>query len=175
MSPSHWRDPLCSDMGCRLGVGSGMGNSGTGDVAGVSVGDGRSENMMDDGIVTVDDGNETRVPAGDPSDMRMAGLSVVAAVQCVNWPHVFCGGCRFVMQATFGCLTQGGGVSRTVGITNELGAGCWVLSSGYCCWGFWALGSDIQKKHDVGKTGWNRSRHHVDECNLTRKSGKCVE
>ena len=27
-----------------------MGNSGTGDVAGVSVGDGRSENMMDDGI-----------------------------------------------------------------------------------------------------------------------------
>ena len=53
-----------------------------------------------------------------------------------------------------------------------LGARHWVLSSWYCCWGFWALGSDVRKKHDVGKTGWNHSRHHVDECNLTKDSDK---
>ena len=48
-----------------------------------------------------------------------------------------------------------------------LGAGCCVLSSGYCCWGFWALGSDVQKKHDVGKAGWNCSHHHMDESGRT--------
>ena len=117
-----------------MGVGSGMGNSGAGDEAGVSVGDGRSENAMDDGVVTVDDGNETRVPAGDPSDMRMVGWSVVVAVRRVNWPLVFRGGCGFVMRVTFGCLTRGGGVSRTVGTANELGAECRALGAG-----FWVL------------------------------------
>ena len=63
-----------------MGVGSGTGNSGAGDVAGMSVADGRSKNVRDDGIVTVNDGNEMRVPAGDPSDVKMAGWSVMAAV-----------------------------------------------------------------------------------------------
>jgi hypothetical protein len=121
-------------MGFRLGVGSNAGGSGAGDVAGVSVGDGRSENVIDDGVDAVDEGNEPRVPTGDPSGVKLAGRSVVAAVRRVNWPRVFRSGCGFVMRDTFGCLTRGGGVSRTVGIANELGAGCRALGSG-----FWVL------------------------------------
>jgi hypothetical protein len=34
-----------------------------------------------------------------------------------------------------------------------LGIECWVLGSGYCCWGLWVLCSDAQKRHDIGKTG----------------------
>ena len=45
-----------------MGVGSNAGGSGAGDVAGVSVGDGRSENVIDDGVDAVDEGNEPRVP-----------------------------------------------------------------------------------------------------------------
>jgi hypothetical protein len=40
-------------------------------VAGVSE-YGRSENVIDDGVDVVDEGNEVRVPIGDPSGVKTA-------------------------------------------------------------------------------------------------------
>jgi hypothetical protein len=47
------------------------------------------------------------------------------------------------MRATYGCRARGGGVSLTVGIARELGAGCRVLGSGCRVLGSgcWVLGS----------------------------------
>ena len=71
--PSHWRDPLCLVMVDCAVCGS-RGGCGTGDVAGVLFVKGLSENAIDDGLDSEDDdGNELRVPAGEPSGVKVAG------------------------------------------------------------------------------------------------------
>jgi hypothetical protein len=42
-------------------------------VAGVPVEYGRSENVIDDGVDAVDEGDEMGVPIGDPSGVKTAG------------------------------------------------------------------------------------------------------
>jgi len=58
---------------------------GAGDVAGVSGRYGWSENVIDEGVDGAEDeGSELRVPAGEPSGVKVAGRSVVVAVRRVN-------------------------------------------------------------------------------------------
>jgi hypothetical protein len=67
------------------GVGAG-GYWGAGDVAGVSLMNGLSENAIDDGLDPPEEGGrESRVPSGEPSGVKMAGCSVAADVR-VNRP-----------------------------------------------------------------------------------------
>jgi hypothetical protein len=62
----------------RTAGGSG-GCCGAGDMAGVLPAKGLSENAIDDGLDSVDEGGkELRVPAGEPSGVKDAGRSVVA-------------------------------------------------------------------------------------------------
>ena len=86
--PSHWRDPLCSVIVGRVTEGS-RGGCSAGDVAGVLCVNGLSENAIDDGLDSEDEGgSELRVPAGEPSGVKFAGRSVVAA-RCWNLPCEF--------------------------------------------------------------------------------------
>ena len=75
-SPVHHIEPFNSVIGTGWLCGSGWG-LGAGNMAGISVGYGRSENVMDDGVDTDDGfdeaGSELRVPAGDPSGVKTAG------------------------------------------------------------------------------------------------------
>jgi len=72
-------------VGCNEGD-----DCGAGDVAGVSLRDGFSKNVMSDGLEGIEeDGKELRVLVGEPSGVNMAGWSVLAVVQCVNWPCEF--------------------------------------------------------------------------------------
>jgi len=72
-------------MGCNKGAGCEAG-----DVAGVSLGDGLSENEMDDGLEgTEEDGRELRVPVGEPSGVNTVGRSMLAVVRCVKRPREF--------------------------------------------------------------------------------------
>jgi hypothetical protein len=48
---------------------------------------GYPSSMADDGAA--DEGRELAVPAGEPSGVKFAGRSVVAAVRRANWPRVF--------------------------------------------------------------------------------------
>jgi hypothetical protein len=72
-------------VGCNEGD-----DCGAGDVAGVSLRDGFSENVMSDGLEgSEEDGKELRVPVGEPSGVNTAGRSVLAVVRCVNRPCEF--------------------------------------------------------------------------------------
>jgi hypothetical protein len=86
--PSHWSEPFESDM-VRTSGGSARACWGVGDVAGVSLMDGLSESVSDDSLDLLDDsGNESRVPSGEPSGVKMAGRSVLAVEVHMNWPCV---------------------------------------------------------------------------------------
>jgi hypothetical protein len=64
------------------------GGCGGGDVAGVSLRDGGSENVRDDVLEGVEqDGKELRVPVGEPSGVNMAGRSVFVVERCVKRPR----------------------------------------------------------------------------------------
>ena len=70
-------------VGCNKG-----GGCGAGDVAGVSLRDGHSENERDDGLEGgEEDGKELRVPVGEPSGVNTAGRSVFVVVWCVKRPR----------------------------------------------------------------------------------------
>jgi hypothetical protein len=59
-------------------------------VAGVPLGNGTSENVMEDGLDGAeDDGKELMVPVGEPSGVNTAGRSVLAVVRWVKRPCAF--------------------------------------------------------------------------------------
>ena len=67
------------------------GGCGAGDVVGVPLGDGLSDQVRDNRLEGgEEDGSKLRVPVGKPSGVKTAGLSVVALVLWVNWPCLFC-------------------------------------------------------------------------------------
>ena len=56
-------------------------------MAGVSLGDGISENIREDGLEGIEDESVSTVPVGEPSGVKTAGWSVVEFVRrWVNWP-----------------------------------------------------------------------------------------
>jgi len=58
--------------------------------------------VRDDGLELGDDGGrELRVPVGEPSGVKIAGWSVVAAECRVNWPFLFrsCGSVHCNLRA----------------------------------------------------------------------------
>ena len=88
MLPSHWSDPFESDIAGRVGSAGVGARWGAGDVAGVSLMNGLSENVSEDGLDPPEEGGkELRVPSGEPSGVKTAGRSVVADVRA-NRPCV---------------------------------------------------------------------------------------
>ena len=81
--PSHWREPFKSNIVGRVGgAGAGAGGYwGAGDMAGVSLRNGLSKNVIDDGLdLPEEGGGELRVPSREPSGVKTAGRSVAADV-----------------------------------------------------------------------------------------------
>ena len=87
-------------------------------MAGVSLTNGLSDDEREDGLDSLEDGgNESRVPSGELSGVKMAGRSVLAADVRTNRPCVLrtLGALRWDSRVTsYGC-TVGGGVIRMVG------------------------------------------------------------
>lgn len=89
--------------------------------------------MIEDGLEPMEDGgSELRVPVGEPSGVKIAGWSVVAAARRVNWPFLFrnCGSVRCSSRAASSGERLNGGVIRTDGTGGRLGNGSWVLGAG---------------------------------------------
>ena len=107
------------------GAGAGAGGYwGAGDVAGVSLRNGLSENVIDDGLDPPEEGGgELRVPSGEPSGVKTAGCSVAADVR-VNRPCVLRsrGTVRWdSLVILYGCMV-GGGVIQMVGTGGIVGS-----------------------------------------------------
>jgi hypothetical protein len=87
-------------------------------VAGVSLINRLSENVIEDGLDPPEEGGrESRVPSGEPLGVKMAGHSILAANVRTNQPCVLriLGVARWDSHVmSYGC-TVGGGVIRMVG------------------------------------------------------------
>ena len=122
--PSHWSEPFESDIVGRVGGAGTGGYWGAGDVAGVSLINGLSENVIDDGLDPPEEGGrESRVPSGEPSGVKTAGRSVVVDGRANRpcWLRSR-GAARWdSLVMSYGC-TVGGGVIRMVGTGGILGS-----------------------------------------------------
>ena len=104
-------------------------------MAGVSLINGLSENVIDDGLDPPEEGGrESRVPSGEPSGVKTAGRSVVVGGRANRpcWLRSR-GAARWdSLVMSYGC-TVGGGVIRMVGtggilgslLVTVLGSGLW--------------------------------------------------
>ena len=165
--PSHWREPFESDIVGRVGGAGAGGYWGAGDVAGVLLMNGLSENAIDDGLDPPEEGGrESRVPSGEPSGVKTAGRSIAADVR-VNRPCVLRshGPAHWdSLVISYGC-TVGGGVIRMVGTGGIVGSLLVTVLGSDLGTRFAVLGSGLWKtektkfKRDIVEC---RPNHHVE-------------
>ena len=105
-----------------------------GDVAGVSLQDGHSENERDNWLKEGDeDGKELSIPVGEPLGVNMAGWSVFVVVWCVKWLYELhnWGNMHWKVRAASYGYIGGGGLMWTAGSGGMLGVGYQALGTGY--------------------------------------------